>query len=180
MGLPVKPESQSQSEDSTRPFIKERDMLHANELMLGDWLRLRYTENGKEVVKDFQVDQIRRLSTDSEDVYVWSRDGGNMGLVEKMEPIPITKEILEKNGFRFDGSGQRSMMLATPFGESGTRWNIYVGLKHKTIDVFSAPPEEKYPNWRKCNKVYLEVCGCFVHELQHCLKLSGIDKEIVL
>ena len=97
-----------------------------------------------------------------------------------IQPIPLTREILEKNGFRFDGSGQMSMMLMTPHGDSGTRWIINVGLKHKTIEVFSAPPLEKYPGCRKLNKVYLEVCGCYVHELQHAIRMCGIEKEIEL
>lgn len=96
-------------------------------------------------------------------------------------PIPLTPEILEKNGFKFDGSGQCSMMfLSEPHFSEGQRFNIYVGLKHKTIEVFVAHPIEKSPNWRKTNKAYLEVCGPYVHELQHCLKLVGIDKEIEL
>ena len=100
---------------------------------------------------------------------------------EYLDPIPLTPEILEKNGFKFDGSGQRSMMLISkPHFSEGIRYNIYVGLKKKTIEVFVAHPVEKSPNWRKSNKVYLEVCGLYVHELQHCLKLVGIDKEIIL
>lgn len=101
--------------------------------------------------------------------------------IEQLKPIPLTQEILEKNGFKFDGSGQRSMMLiSTPHFSEGIRYNIYVGLKKKTIEVFSAHPEEKSPNWRKSNKVYLEVCGCYVHELQRALRLCNIDKEMVL
>ena len=99
----------------------------------------------------------------------------------KIFPIPLTRKILEKNGFKFDGSGQCSMMfLSEPQFAEGLRFNIYVGLKRKTIEVFAAHPIEKSPNWRKSNKVYLEVCGCYVHELQQALRLCGIEKEIVL
>ena len=101
--------------------------------------------------------------------------------VEELAGIPLTPEILEKNGFRFDGSGRRSMMfISEPHFADGIRFNIYVGLKHKTIEAFAAHPVEKSPNWRKSNKVYLEVCGCYVHELQHALRLCGIEKEIEL
>ena len=103
------------------------------------------------------------------------------GYEYKSRPIPLTPEILEKNGFKFDGSGQRSMMfISTPHFDNGIRYNIYVGLKNKTIEVFAAHPVEKSPNWRKSNKVYLEVCGCFVHELQHALRLCGIEKDIIV
>lgn len=110
-------------------------------------------------------------------------DDGVVILVDpcSLEPIPLTPEILEKNGFRFDGSGRRSMMfISEPHFADGIRFNIYVGLKHKTIEVFAAHPVEKSPNWRKSNKVYLEVCGCYVHELQNALSLCGIKHDIKL
>ena len=69
-----------------------------------------------------------------------------------IEPIPLTAEILEKNGFVLDGES----------------W------------------------WYKDFRIVLSsskgvslVCGrqikfCYVHELQHALRLCGIDKEIIL
>lgn len=110
-------------------------------------------------------------------------DDGVVVLVDpcSLEPIPLTPEILEKNGFKFDGSGQRSMMfISKPQFSDGIRFNIYVGLKHKTIESFAAHPVEKSSNWRKSNKVCLEVCGCYVHELQNALLLCGIEKEITI
>lgn len=100
--------------------------------------------------------------------------------LEDITPIPITPEILEKNGFKPDGSGQISYCLLTPFGIEGLRYSIYVGLRQKTIEVHAAHTVLKKDNWRKVNKTYLEVCGPYVHELQHALKLCGIDKEIKL
>lgn len=94
--------------------------------------------------------------------------------------IPLTAEILEKNGFRWDGSGQQEMMFMTPHNDKGIRYNLYVGLKHKTINVYSTFPELKSPNWRKHNRVDLEVCGPYVHELQHAFRMCGIEKEIVI
>lgn len=98
--------------------------------------------------------------------------------VEALEPIPLTPEILEKNGFRWTGSGDSTGMLSTPWDFDGIRYNIYVGLKKKTIEVHSAHPELRTESWRKVNKVSLEVCGFFVHELQHALRLCGINLEI--
>lgn len=82
-------------------------------------------------------------------------DGGIW--IDYLDPIPLTPEILEKNGFVFAGDGQMCMMfLSKPQFAEGLRFNIYVGLKRKTIEVFAAHPIEKSPNWRKSNKVYLE------------------------
>ena len=161
--------------------------MKAKELMIGDFVRV-----SKDVcIKKGTIVRVRAIDGDNrfpekgligcascEQVDDRSVSGGVW--CEYLEPSPLTAEILEKNGFRFDGSGQRSMMLATPYGDSGTRWSIYVGLKHKTIEAHSAPPVERKPGWRKSNKACLEVCGCFVHELQHLLRLCGIEKEIVI
>ena len=82
--------------------------------------------------------------------------------VDILSPIPLTSEILEKNGF-----------LEDPNGILYLKENLKFGLK-KDID---------YGYWfvdRADNyKEYICTCG-FVHELQHLLKLCGIEKEIVL
>lgn len=139
--------------------------MKAQDLMIGDWVKSR----GKieKVTSVYEGYICTDTFEDSHDYY--------------FEPIPLTPEILEKNGFTWDGSGQRSMMfLSKPQFAEGLRFNIYVGLKRKTIEAFAAHPIERTPNWRKSNKVYLEVCGCYVHELQHALRLCGIEKEIEL
>ena len=139
--------------------------MKANELMIGDWVLFatRQTKINGIAEGGFSVNL--------------EREGWQS--ISAIEPIPLTAEILEKNGFKFDGSGQRSMMLISePHFSEGIRYNIYVGLKKKTIEVFVAHPVEKSPNWRKSNKVYLEVCGLYVHELQHALKLCGAPMQI--
>jgi len=142
--------------------------MEAKDLMIDDWVYDTILQGYTRV----KVLTARGVKGDIHD-NIWDED--------TFAPIPLTPEILEKNGFKFDGSGQCSMMfLSEPHFSEGQRFNIYVGLKHKTIEVFVAHPIEKSPNWRKTNKAYLEVCGPYVHELQHCLKLVGIDKEIEL
>lgn len=158
-------------------------MIRKEELMIGDWVVFHdsgYASDGTM----WREERICQIDSIDEDVRVrWTDEDGeketwpHVSLLD-LSPIPLTPEILEKNGFRFDGSGQMSMMLATSYGDSGTRWSIYVGLKHKTIEAHCAPPVERKPGWRKSNKACLEACGCFVHELQHALRLCGIEKTI--
>lgn len=133
--------------------------MKANELMIGDW-----------AIVHGPADQrfTRKL------------DIGDLSFFVEFEPIPLTPEILDKNGFRWTGGGDSTKMFSTPWGYDGIRYNLYVGLKKKTIEVHAAHPELRSESWRKVNKVSLEVCGCYVHELQHALRLCGIDKEIVL
>ena len=157
--------------------------MRLQDIQLGGWYRYRYTTiSGNEVVLTFQVTEVeKRVGS----YYVWGEveNKPSIGRIchpEQLEGIELTEEILEKNGFKWDGSGQSSMMNISPFSrsETGVRYNIYVGLKYKTIEVFVAPPVEKTPGWRKSNKVYLEHCGCYVHELQRALSLCGIEWDI--
>ena len=153
--------------------------MKADELMIGDYVTFQdcQYDNAPVIIK------INEISADGGAFAFIDGDDTLDGIVidEEIVGIPITTEILEKNGFKFDGSGQRSMMLISePHFSEGIRYNIYVGLKKKTIEVFVAHPVEKSPNWRKSNKVYLEVCGLYVHELQHALKLCGAPMQITI
>ena len=82
----------------------------------------------------------------------------------KIEAIPLTSEILEKNGFKFNG-------LA------------YIGETFDLSEKFN-----EINNWN-CGKFYHDCSGpgfttfCtikYVHELQHILKLQQNEKEIIL
>lgn len=148
--------------------------MKANELMIGDWvIRGNITE---------EPTRITDICASKNNVYLDLSGIPILEKIDKINPIPLTPEILDKNGFIWTGGGDSSKMFSTPWGYDGIRYNLYVGLKKKTIEVHAAHPElrsESWP-WRKVNKVSLEVCGCYVHELQHALRLCGIDKEIVL
>lgn len=154
--------------------------MKATDLMIGDWVNYQpgdtpqYMKVGMVSGYDIQLDLYREGGIEVA-AQVWFDEENYI------QPIPLTPEILEKNGFdQWTGSGDSTKMCQTPFGEEGMRYILYVGLQKKTIEIHCAPPIERTPGWRKCNKVYLEVCGCFVHELQHALRLCGIKKEIAL
>ena len=90
-----------------------------------------------------------------------------------IDPIPLTPEILEKNGFgKFD----------FPDIEKQHKWF----LRLDTLSYISLWTRELNDNsssgWM-CNiEKQSAVSGCFMivytHELQHLLKLVGINKEI--
>ena len=74
------------------------------------------------------------------------------GAITKMcEPIPLTAEILEKN---------------FPTIEDGVTWN-----ETADSDLF---------NIRVEYDKYVEGIFKYIHELQHALRLAGIDKKITL
>jgi len=87
-----------------------------------------------------------------------------------LQPIPLTAEILEKNGFV-----KYNEVSDTPPYDKDEEGNMYYSYKG----------EHKFWGWWQPNNVYfipinamLDLEIKFVHELQHALRLCGINKEI--
>lgn len=128
--------------------------MKANELMIDDW-----------VLHEGEPYQIRQLG-----IYGVDRDGEDypavcvgkpkgVGLIaerNEIEPIPLTAEILEKNGFS-DKYAEDDLSYATDY--CGDVIGVHICGKGGIMD-------EMYFN--------------YVHELQHALKLCRIDKTIEL
>lgn len=91
---------------------------------------------------------------------------------DNIKPIPLTPEILEKNGFIQD---------------TNYSFRFFSPKVYKTIDIgvdftikgftfwYSDAINISCGNGSKINRL-----PCFVHELQHALKLCKIYKEIVV
>lgn len=112
--------------------------MKAIELMIGDWVKSR----GKiEKVNSVYEGYICTDSfEDSHDYY--------------FEPIPLTPEILEKNGF-----------------EKEKLTKVTIWQKGDFSMEFNAMSNRFY---------YGEVVMDFVHQFQHLIRLCGIEKEIIL
>ena len=164
--------------------------MKASELMLGDWARLRYKHHvtGEEVVRDFKVDQIRKSWGDREHD-VWGSESGNMGEASRLEPIPLTSEILEKNGFthcNYEGSELLDAFCWVEFNEARNgcminRASIKVTLYRKPIMGVSVLTEIDTYSTKGDGVNKVHSCDIeSVHELQHAIRLCGIKKEINL
>ena len=137
--------------------------MKANELMIGDWVLY----NGKPI----QVDEIFGDGINAD--YC---GGEIMGLINEDEllPIPLTAEILKKNGFEIcnedtDGTIQYD------WGSPALGIDIWINTKPC---LFGA-----WRTWEGETKSYTmveELPINYVHELQHALKLCGIEKEITI
>lgn len=109
--------------------------MKANELMIGDWVHYINPSNNRVVgVGDFTAP-------------------------EELEPIPLTAEILEKNGF---------VKVNSQRYDWGSPNGFYVNInpKKKIIHINGA-------NGSNCNMYYI-IVGFNVHELQHALRLCGL------
>lgn len=129
-----------------------------SDLSVGDWVR---TKDG-----NVTVDIISPLEV------VVMNDYGNLCAckIEDIEPIPITAEILEKNGF--------------VRGQRGDFYH-YIRLdKNRTLYIHASTN-----GWRV--EITYDAAGILrtthlmpdmnsVHDLQHALRLAGVDKEINL
>lgn len=146
-----------------------------NEVMIGDWFRFRYTIDGKEIVHTFRVS---RIEDELGEYYVWGEGFGRMCYPKRLEPIPITPEILEKNGFakeKEDELGITYYFLARPFTTQITLYKEPIGGVSILFKVWGRVPSFE----GGVNDIHL--CSVkYVHEMQHAIRLAGIEKEIII
>lgn len=137
--------------------------MKANELMIGDWVvyngDVEYTDPIKIEGMDIATDML--ITSDREDVGF-----------EGVEPIPLTIEILEQNGFKFN-DGMFNWFRSDED-------SYYTAFESVRIDVRSGFMRVLKENKDGKQKEVRCDCSGYVHELQHALKLCGIDKEIEL
>ena len=113
--------------------------MKAKDLMIGDWVYNPFTRKKLRLTFGRDIDLAEELC---------------------LEPIPLTAEILEKNGFDMDDytvhfKEDEHYMLELVFEDDELKWTI------------------------NCNE-YTIMNFEYVHELQHALRLCGIEKEIIL
>lgn len=152
--------------------------MKANELMIGDWV-LRFGETPA------RVDAIGNI-----EVYLSDDKTGDWTVsYEHIKPIPITSEILEKNGFThcdYEGSELLDAFCWVEFNEARNgfminRASIKVTLYKKPIMGVSVLTEIDTYSTKGDGVNKVHSCDIeSVHELQHALRLCGIEKEIVL
>ncbi len=128
--------------------------MKANELMIGDYI---------EHIEGSNPIQIEEIHTDG---VIFS----NVCYLpyEEIKPIPLTAEILEKNGFRKD------LMYFYLNIDDEKLLEFYTHEKRLRL-WFDGVDE-----WVKATvKDLLFQCQCkYVHDLQHALRLCNIEKEI--
>lgn len=84
---------------------------------------------------------------------------------EDIEPIPLTAEILEKNGFETEDAKDGGFILCDDF------YDIFIYEWSDSIWVARYESTEM-------NIPFEQATMGYVHELQHFLRASGIEKEV--
>lgn len=142
--------------------------MKANELMIGDWvLTLDPTHKKQVYAQIWAIEEGQTSILVKKDITDWFVD------IEWLEPIPLTSEILEKNGIKLEGVGDNGISTPPKWRNRFEKWV----LRTQWRDTFI---------WydRTAKYWHLHDMGAakllYVHELQHALRLCGIEKEIEL
>lgn len=135
--------------------------LSSKDLMVGDWLMF----NDKPC-------QVKGLHNDDTATFVGHK---SLYYLIDAEPIPLTPEILEKNGFNdapfAAGERVRFVVLCEEY-----RINYYFNINWFSIYKNVAVNDSDYPVFICAFEERIK----YIHELQHALRLCKIEKEIVV
>ena len=141
--------------------------MRANELMIGDWV---WYNNQPHQIRQLGIFGENRDGDDYPAVCVGEPNG--IGLIlerNEIEPIPLTPEILEKNGWVYNNEDEKffpktwvggGLMLQSA---NDCGYCIVVTSDYDDEDTNDTP-----------------FIILYVHELQHALMLRRIEKEIIL
>ncbi len=130
--------------------------MKANALMTGNWMKIK---NLKYPVKrlvciDEYLGKVDFL--DGEELITTS--------INNVLPIPLTREILEKNGFKKD---ERN--------ENYYKWNWYILEDNVSYDMETGIVRI----FKTSDLTFCHPIG-YVHELQNALRLCEVEKEITI
>lgn len=129
-----------------------------NELMIGDWIMCYATPS-----------RVRAILIDDEGV-ILDFDNEPIG-INDIQPLPLTDDILTKNGFIHN----------TSFGDYYLRnlcngcFDVRVSIKYNTIEIVKIDGvgtdcEEVF----YASEIYIEH-PMYVHDLQHFLRMHNLD-----
>ena len=146
----------------------DKEKIKVTDLMIGDWIIFHDSSNVS--IKC----TVRSIDKDSNLIVEWMDDGDVYSeLTHDISPVPLTPEILEKNGFK-------------PYIPEGHLETVYA-----CQDVSKAVADELYALWphqdgsfylllRVDGKDMVRMDVHYIHQLQHALRLCEIEKEIEL
>ena len=135
--------------------------MEANELMIGDWVGRVFDDKR---IDYRQVDWIRTGEIGMRYQKVWA--------IGCIEPIPLTPEILEKNGFVQEDDADMDAIAYKCFCEilTGHYSANDVIVSYDGSKEFTITNDLGYP----CDEITLYRPK--VHELQHALRLCGLNE----
>lgn len=146
----------------------ETKKLTAKDLMIGDWVNIYKFTNEEQQIKDlYPAKVVSILQGDEKENYniIECVYGTHIASrpADTCLPIPLTAEVLEKNGWTKPASGRVWSRNNVP---SFVLEEIDDGSFEVTTDTCS--------DWGGLCMIR------YIHELQHVLRMCGVDNEITL
>lgn len=153
-----------------------------SDLSVGDWVGIDQAELNipSDDLATAYIEKLRKpirikgISADSDmvlaDIEIVDEWASIMMKFEHLRPIPITAEILEKNGLyrhEYDADNPKSIVLSNHCIMART----YEDVEWWRVLVY----DEEIPSEELFNGIVYSV-----HQLQHALRLAGVEKEINL
>lgn len=133
--------------------------MEKKDLMIGDWVV-------------FHTGYAKVTGITDAGIHFVDRFGG--GIASGAEPIPLTAEILEKNGFKFESpcinDNKDAWVYEWPNEKPNYTPNAFLLMSHHN--------KAEFPNFWIYAPNNPEIV--YVHELQHALRVCNVDKEIEL
>ena len=136
--------------------------MKVEELMVGDWVRFDKKQGQViDIVTVGSMYPLTLLTTEEESQLVSKSE------LTRLNPIPISKEVLEKNGF-----------IRTSYG-----WRFdcdrYVDYRIKIIQLTGGRTRLEIAE-NKTNNFFMSFVAEHIHELQHALRLCRVKLDINL
>lgn len=129
-------------------MTQEQNSMRIEDLSIGDWVMYRDRE--------WQVCSLYKFT---EEVGLWRKDSQFCEYVSDLHPIPLTPEILEKNGWK--------EIVRNIKYQTWAKGDIYI-LKYSA--------EERYCLFMR--RYEMKFSLYHTHQLQHALRLAGVGNEI--
>ena len=139
--------------------------MKANNFMVGDWV---LNDEGT----PYRVAQVNDCCYDGNSSDLMLENGDTY---TDIKPIPLTAEILVKNGWKNEFDKKPYMTFYHL--EDERYWLLWCISEH-TLDI-QRQNKTLLDQYNLCAERVVIACE-YVHQLQHALRLCGIDKEIVL
>lgn len=138
--------------------------MKATEIMIGDWVMFTDPTDGCK----YPV----RLKSINANSCCGIEGKSLLSLADDFEPIPITPEILEKNGFEHDVFENHDRYRWKQLNDSWLRGDLIAVHFNKqiTANIYSS----------NAIGTIIEFTPNHVHELQHALRICNIEKDIEL
>lgn len=116
--------------------------MKANELMIGDWVQIKHG---------------RKLQLELDQFFAQGKhefEGTPIDYFAGFQPIPLTKEILKKNGFKYDS-----------YDHCYRKEDFELGIEIGNNGFYESGSQDYF---------YMVFSCVFVHELQHALRVGGL------